>query len=524
MLKNENGSTLLVVLVMMLVFTVLGLSILSTSIGGAKRTESREEQVTNDLDSIRTLGEAVAFIKEMISSEYNSKNPDMSISQYDNLISDSILGNSFGYQIENITGEYSSINENEDFTRVLQVTSGKYKQIVYITGIPSFLKYAVGSRGILTFNGSTFVEKGNIYANEKLVISNQAKYIYNGESLVENTTYPSVYSENENLLFIENEQIDYCSNNCYRVNEKNEHEKVENHFDSLPINELSRAFQPTAPTFMREENEYVAVDIEKTFKEKLKLAGFLASHVDPYVLEIDEIISQGMASPSVEIVNSFDNIGQSPSINGYLYPTHGEQEVYIDTNSLIMDDKSKWIIVDGNAVIENIGNQLMEVSANILITGDLTIRGDIAFDSTIYVLGDTTINNVNITGYNEGELILLTQGQLEIARINKFRDSNEVNSIKAYLYTNEDAEVYAMGSYLHVEGGIFSKGNLEINAYRGAATDKETHIEFNKGSDNDATASRLIIKNNKKLFLNQSQGLPKIDRLEVVTDLMKKSR
>ncbi|WP_449620007.1 hypothetical protein [Robertmurraya sp. Marseille-Q9965] len=522
MLKNENGSTLLVVLVMMLVFTVLGLSILSTSIGGAKRTESREEQVTNDLDTIRTMGEAVAFIKEVISSEYNTKNPDMSTTEYNNLIRDSIIGNSFGYQIENITPQYNSIKEDEDFTRVLQVTSGKYKQIVYITGIPSFLKYAVGSRGILTLNGSTYVQKGNIYANEKLVISNQAKYIYNGESLIEDTTYPSVYSKNENLLFIENEQIDYCSNYCYRVNEKNEHEKLENHFDPLSINELNQAFQPTAPTFMREENEYVAVDIEKTFKEKLKLAGFVGSHVDPYVLDIDEIISRGMTSPSVEIIHSFNNIGHSPSKNGYLYSAQGDKEVYIDTDSLIMNDKSKWIIIDGDAVIENNGNQLMEVSANILITGNLTIRGDIAFDSTIYVLGDTTINNVNITGYNEGELILMTQGQLEIARVNKFKNSNEVNSIKAYLYTNENAEVYAIGSYLHVEGGIFSKGNLEVNAYRGAATDKDSHIEFSRGSENDASASRLIIRNNKKLFLNQAQGLPKIDRLEVVTDLMKK--
>ena len=198
-----------------------------------------------------------------------------------------------------------------------------------------------------------------------------------------------------------------------------------------------------------------------------------------------------------------------------------DQPVYLDPNNLIMPDKSNWLIIDGDAIIESIGTETMNISSNILITGDLTIRGNIAFDSTIYVLGNTTINNVNITGLNDGELILMTQGQLEIARINKFTKKDEVNYIKAYLYTNEDAEVYAVGSRLHVEGGIFAHGNLEINAYRGDAEDDGDSIKFTPKKD-DETASRLTIKNNKKLFINQSQGLPKIDKLEVVTDLMKK--
>lgn len=518
MLKNERGSTLLVVMVMILVFTVLGLSILSTSIGGAKRTEIREEQVTGDLDKIRALTEAVAYIKEVIDSKYNQENPDMSIHAYNDMIEDSIINNEYGYQIENITSENETIKEAEDFTRIFQVSNEPFSQIVYITGIPSFLNYAVGSRGTLTLNGSTYVDKGNIYANDKLVLTNQAKYIYQDDKLEEDTTFPSVRSKSENLLFLENEELEYCSNNCYK-----EGEKIGN-FVPLSIDELEKAFQPISPTYMKEESEYVDVDINKTFKEKLKAAGFLSEHVDPYELGIDEIIFNGLSSPNVQLISSFDNIDFSlPNKTGYLHPGKGEQDVYIDTNDLIVNEKSQWIVIDGNVVIENTGTQLMNVSANILITGNLTIRGDIAFDSTIYVLGDTTINNVNISGYGDGELILMTEGHLEIARVNKFLPKEEVSSIKAYLYTNyeaEEAEVYAVGSILHIEGGIFAKGDLEINAYRGKADENNSTIEFTPESD--PTESRLIIENNKKLFLNQSQGLPKMDRLEVVTDLMKK--
>ena len=73
------------------------------------------------------------------------------------------------------------------------------KRFIY-TGMPSFLKYAVGSRGILTLNGSTYIEKGNIYANEKLIISNEAKYIFNDEELEEQQHFHLFLILGENLI------------------------------------------------------------------------------------------------------------------------------------------------------------------------------------------------------------------------------------------------------------------------------------------------------------------------------------
>lgn len=514
MVKNERGSALLTVMLMIMVFTVLGLSILSTSIGGSKRTEVREEQVTNDLEAIRNLNEAVAFIKKTIEEEYNKKNPDMSVSKFNELIQETIITNGFPYQIEDISNTYDTINKKEDFTRVLLARSGKYTQKVYITGIPSFLKYAVGSRGTLTLNGSTYIEKGNIYANTGLNIANEAKYIFNGVDEVEPTTFPSVADTSKSLLFLEDKNADIknCSGECYSGKVKNE-----SSFHPLNITDLASAFHPNPPTYTKENTSFVEVDIEKTFKEKLQASGFVDDNIDPYSMKIDEIIEKGSNRQSVKKITSFTQIDNDPTKKGYLFDAPDE-ESYIDIDNLELD-KSKWLIINGSAIIENAGTKKMNVAANILVTGDLTLKGDIAFNSTIYVLGKTTINNVNITGLANGELILMTQGQLEIARINKF--TNSTNSIKAYLYTNEDAEVYAMGSYLDVEGGIFARGNLEVNAFRGLAEDEGTRIKFT-GKENDETASRLKIKNNKKLFINQAQGLPKIDKLEVVTDLMKK--
>lgn len=60
MLKEEKGYTLLTVMLVLLVFTVLGLTILSVSINGARRTQIRQENIEDNLDAIRNLNEAVA--------------------------------------------------------------------------------------------------------------------------------------------------------------------------------------------------------------------------------------------------------------------------------------------------------------------------------------------------------------------------------------------------------------------------------------------------------------------------------
>lgn len=505
MVKNERGSTLLVVMLMVFVFSVLGLAILSASIGGAKRTEIREEQIQTDLEDIKTLNEAVAYIKEMIEEEYNKKNPEMTIQEFKDLVKQ-LTGNPFGYTIEDLseTPEYEEkINVDKDYTRVLQISSGEYSQRVYIRGLPSFLKYAAGSRGVLTLNGSTYFEEGNIYANEKLRVSKQAKYIYSGNK-VKDTHLSSVSNTNQSYIFIEGEKIEMCNPNCYNNGNSS------GDFHPLSLNNIDNAFEPYAPIFTKETTEYVGVNIDRTFKEKLLESGFNGSLQD----DIQTIIEA--PGEHVKKIDSFRNFEEDSSNMSYLLKEENNTPVYFDTNRISLD-KRYWIVIDGNAVIDSD----IEISANILVNGNLTIYGEygeeVEFDSTIYVLGDTTINNFNIKGFNDGELILMSDGELEIAKINKWKEDS---IIEGYLYTSQDAILYAMGSYLYVEGGIFANGDLEINAYRGKATEGVNDIDFTP--DTNPEKSRLRIKKNNTLFLNHVQGLPKVDRLEVVTDLMKK--
>ena len=145
------------------------------------------------------------------------------------------------------------------------------------------------------------------------------------------------------------------------------------------------------------------------------------------------------------------------------------------------------------------------------------MEGNLAFDSTMYVLGNTIINNATIKGSDGQELILMTEGKLELARFNKFNAPGS-NSIKAYLYTSSNAQVYAVGSSINIEGGLFALGELEINAFRGSTTPSSNSLKFIKSDDIES--SRFMIRNNKKLFIEQTQELPKVEKLEVITDLI----
>ncbi|UII55056.1 hypothetical protein LS684_15530 [Cytobacillus spongiae] len=513
MINNERGSSLIIVMLTVLVLTTLGLAILSASIGGAKRTELREDEVVQNLDAIKAVNEGVAFIKAKIKEEYSS---DMTLSDYQDIINEIITTYS-GASIANKSTAYNI--SNKDYTRVLEVSSeyagGKsYRQKVYITAMPSFLKYALGSRDILTINGSTYFEEGNIYANNGLKISNHAKYIYDSLDKKVVTEFPSVKETSSSFVLVESNQMEVCSFDCYQ-----DGSSVSINWAKLDPANLASAFNPNPPTYSTEQTEFIEVKIRETVVEKLREGGFqLTGGTSMTQTEIKDDLNDPSVTggSSVNIITSFGSsaIPNHQSDKSYLYLGNA----YIDTNSLTVD-KGKWLVINGDAFFENVGSSQMDISANILVTGNVYIQGKIGFDSTMYVLGDTTIKNAELTGLSNSELILMTEGKLDISKVNKF-NTNIGSTMKAYLYTADSAEIYAVGSYISVDGGIFAKGHLEVNAFRGETTDGVSDLIFNQ--NNDYLRSRLTLKNNKKLFLNQAQGLPKVNKLEVLTDLIEK--
>ncbi len=538
MLRNEKGSALLTVMIMLLVFTTLGLVLLSVSINGAKRTAVREEEIVTNIEALTNLKEGVAQIQNYIAKE-NEKSLakqmsllDMNTYDYDQEINrfiDEI--NSIGYTITNLskTPEYQ-ISIDSSQTRVLEVSNDYYSQKVYITATPSFLKYAVGSRGDLHINGSLLID-GQIYAKDSLNISNYANYVYKGTHLTTKTELPAV--EGSNTVTVEKEMIELCdstsASSCYEASKSGFTRSA-----SLwkKITSPQKAFSHGTVAYNLVKEDFIEVDLYQTFIDKLVVDNHFPENVFSRKMDKQEIRDSLTAlfedmetgNSGFSIVDSLADISQDPFTAETFYH---EGNARLETDELVLGDDD-WLIINGNADFESEGEENLTIKGNILITGDVNIAGNLELASVMYALGDNAVlNNADINGEMDSNnsnptFIFLTDGNLEIAKINKFDSSSiETNFISGFIYTTKQAEMYGVGSLIRIDGGVFSEGDLVLNGYRGEA-EEDSSSKLKLSSAEDYTASRFRVKNNKQLFLDQMHALPRVDKLSTLTDRIEK--
>ena len=535
MLRNEKGSALLTVMIMLLVFTTLGLVLLSVSINGAKRTAVREEEIVTNIEALTNLKEGVAQIQNYIADE-NEKSLanqmsllDMNTYDYDQEINrfiDEI--NSKGYTITNLskTPEYqSSIGSSQ--TRVLEVSNDYYSQKVYITATPSFLKYAVGSRGDLHINGSLLID-GQIYAKDSLNISNYANYVYKGNNLTTKTELPAV--EGSNTVTVEEEIIQLCNSAspCYETSKSGFTRSASIWKE---ITSPQEAFSHGTVAYNLVKEDFIEVDLYQTFIDKLVVDNHFPESAFSKKMDKQEIRDSLTAlyedmetgNSGFSILDSLADFSQDPFTAETFYH---EGNARLETDELVLGDDD-WLIINGNADFESEGEGNLTIKGNILITGDVNIAGNLELASVMYSLGDNAVlNNADINGHMDSNnsnptFIFLTDGNLEIAKINKFDSSSiETNVISGFIYTTKQAEMYGVGSLIRMDGGVFSEGDLVLNGFRGEAAEGSSDLKLS--SIEDYTASRFRVKNNKQLFLDQMHALPRVDKLSTLTDRIEK--
>ncbi|MFP3339560.1 hypothetical protein R0J91_16400, partial [Micrococcus sp. SIMBA_131] len=86
-----------------------------------------------------------------------------------------------------------------------------------------------------------------------------------------------------------------------------------------------------------------------------------------------------------------------------------------------------------------------------------------------------------------------------------------------FLYTDSDATLYGVGSLFYVNGGVFSKGNLTINAVRGKVDDMD-RIETDLFSNQEEKLSRFIVHYNRDVLLSKLEALPRVESLSLISD------
>ncbi len=429
------------------------------------------------------------------------------------------------------TYAYDIIYVNEDI-----VAQRKF----FLSTIPSYLYYALGSKTDMTINGGAYV-LGDMYVDRNLYLADTTNYILDSSLYQKNSTFLTVDTTN-NIYFgksLINKPFYSCKNNiipCYDIE--------------------------TDPTkFLKSPNKFVQItesfEIPTTFSQNPpKIKYFTEKFVDinfdkSYTYYIGESIKDSSRTIDINNLNtefgdfiSENLLNEVDSLNQYLDPTQSiivrEPVTVIDHNFSF--NKDEWVIIDGDLKIEkrDIFNTIF-IDANFIVTGNISISGDVQINSTTYSLGSGLIHSASInssdhfdpTILKDNQLVLLTKGNMQFSAINEFDNdfskrfdelTGEFNpDIRGFFYSEGSVSIYTSNSYLTLEGGIFSNDinnhsedttyidgtdsvGLLINSYRGEV--RRSAGDFIFLPPESYLESRFVIKYSPDIILNQPKGLP----------------
>ncbi|KKX52614.1 hypothetical protein [Brevibacillus borstelensis] len=158
-------------------------------------------------------------------------------------------------------------------------------------------------------------------------------------------------------------------------------------------------------------------------------------------------------------------------------------------------------IPDADASERNSGEPFT-FEGTIYIKGNLDIVGDIRINGTIFVDGDVLIRE--ITNLDDKNLAIVATGKISLT--SRYTEETDHTSsvdawkslppISAFLYSEKSMEIYSVASFNRIQGGIATGG-------------PSSYIELNtKRNEDDRLASRLAIQFNRRIFEQETPGLP----------------
>lgn len=580
--KNEKGSSLLLVLLVSLIFMALGLSIISASIGGAKRTEISKENAETTYKAIRALEEVVTEFQLQVNDPSFKLDEDrLRNDQYQSELESFIdyLKSSYsGLSIIDISNSDYGVNLSTQFTRVYELSftatgdDGRNRSIsrkLFLSPTPSFLQFAAGSgpEGTVSLNGAVQII-GNLFT--KKLITRDIAYFTDEKAVslgIQQRQAPTLYPAIIGDLYIIDEL-----NGSKNLNDP----ILKNYFDNSAI-----------PNIKRNDREFIDVNFKKTFAQKindLQGVSFKTTEDDfDSELEVSSVI-RNILSPCTSIIylhsdsNPFNQLTNCSSplyliekdwnyldisntisakrkvivytdivtdnfgvpVQPLTFRNSNDPEyapLYVKNDLLLNDDT--WLVVHGDLEIISKSNSSINISGNILVTGDLKIHGDeidvngfteiqeddeVKFDSTIFTLGTTEVYNTNISGLNDKQLVLLSKEDMIITRINEFKTINDsIKPLEAYFYTDSDATLYGVGSLFYIKGGLFARNDLTINSIRQNVISKGSNLllQISSPSVQEGQNSRFNIQYDKTVITDQLDALPRVDKLQVILDDIK---
>ncbi|MBH0164037.1 hypothetical protein IHV12_03875 [Fictibacillus sp. 7GRE50] len=466
-LHNERGNTLLIVLLMIVIFSVAGLSLLSTTMNGVKRTSVREA----DIQVTELAEKGIDFLTAYLETETKPL-AGLPVGDFENRMGNIIQ--TYYVNGENTVPQTAGklIDEpnkklkvkiysrsylspgTEDLTQQMTLHSeatvkGKTKTItstIHLGAkkVPDALKYAVGAYnpckdaakceskkddGNMFLHGGVAI-KGDLYVERNLVTKSTGVVTYanNGYKWIP-SDLPSIEGEDgskarlivgEKLYKLNNDKLSYNQNINQNTFNRNEYEEI------IP-SKVSDAFtkynkdvnKQYSPILDQRVANFAPIEIDaqrskyyfdsRTVTDLTKLVGNLGS-TNAFLTDVKGVKDR-IGNEIIEIKNGF-------SLNRLSFLLKNNQQLHLRGNKLTdsIYNIKNGAYIGGNLTIgetpeypydpNNSNNyEKFQIEGPLFVDGNLTIKGaNVKFNSTIFVTGSTTINYSKIQGIDKTQV------------------------------------------------------------------------------------------------------------------------
>ncbi len=539
---NEKGYSLLLVLVVFLVFSIIGLTVFSATISGAKQTKKKEENVQATYLAEKGINYFQAEFIELIHdlNEYSNDSVQYEVEltkfkeetnkllkKYEKGVPyESTQGHTFTVKIIEPTELFHLQEKNKTMEKKIYIESTgivkkekvTVKKVFRLQGrTTDALKYALSAynncqetscnnKGNVTIFGAPSI-KGNMYVGGNLASINYTHYYDLKKDEQGRTTpktkwtitdFPTVENVEKNKRatthvggqlftidpsFLKSGQLLDSKSDFFQKSRKESAFSKENGY--IPQQEIAKLFKNDEtfryiPMLKKEEKEFITADIKG--QEILQFNG-----------------------PAVERLNGTKiKTSQTVPEAGRVY----EGDVTISNNTPITIQGGP-IYIKGNLIIKN---------------------ANVSFDSVIYVEGFTEINDSKISANDpKHSLILFSRERISIANTNSYKDvpisgTPPEDVIQAFLYSDDLISLQGIISNIQIYGGLFGS-KVILNGSRGntkqVTKEYESIIEKNQTKILPERA-RLRIVYNEELLRNRLVGLPMVNGLDLI-ELERKS-
>ena len=501
-INNEKGNSLLLVLVIIILFSILGLLLTSLTTNGIAKNENRENTVQaqdlSDKGSEFLLNDINQFLTKEVNKGIYGKDAFL------NLLITTLSNNSYKCPIDGvknpdefgvtIPGENASktnvcikgsprmisSDEKDLYKREVDIISTGFvdgkKHITKVTAIigtdavPDQLRYALSTNdgGNLYLHGGVEIQ-GDIKTDGHLILSDRATW-FSGSTAkwqpsVRTTVLKDKKSATPKLIMREK---DNNANKLVYILKENKSVAYDDHVSGNKLN----------------NDNYTKFDPNDLTKHQSITDSFFNSNTL-------KVTTKTLPSDTIEIT---DNIISS-------YSTAKKKSSFLSITNNNHDAKNfnkKDVFFVGEQYTQcsqwsgNWWNQYCSKYETKYRNGDLTIspnsKININLSGTYYVYGDVKIDNVNLKSdaiiYVNGSvnikdstingisdkstLLIFSNGEINISNISVDSEINKGSTIKGFFYSKSNLIMYGVGSNITLNGGISAK-RLILTAVRGKA-------------------------------------------------------